>query len=428
MRLREEIRRLIRPDIQPFSGALWNSHLKWLIQLRWWALTISLLAWSLVPLVQWPYFDESRFLAGVVIGTIVNAVLWVRVSKKPQIGPLELAFHMLTDVMALTWLLAASGDIKNPFIMLYVVPVMLGTLMLGRSGTMLAIIFSSLGIGILSFQHQWLPTYLKGRLPMIQVACVVCLMATLGYLSLTILKQLKAFEKEHIGLERLATLGRAMQGIAHELNTPLMTMQTLASDMSSVMKSVTLDPAIRGDMVESLDLFEKEVARCGRLTASLLRHNAPEYLSLASERVIEIVEQAVASLGEKPGETVRIQMADRSHRHRTDRDRLQQIIMNLVQNAIQASKEAGRSAPFVDIDIHISRGQTAIDIKDFGAGLKPHIREKLFQPFVTTRPSGEGTGLGLYTAQRLSISVGGHIELLKSDADGTTFQIVLGKK
>lgn len=77
-------------------------------------------------------------------------------------------------------------------------------------------------------------------------------------------------EQRHVMLERLATLGRALQGIAHELNTPLMTLQTLAKDLVAALDALPLDGEARADLSESLELIVEEARRMGGLTQSLL--------------------------------------------------------------------------------------------------------------------------------------------------------------
>lgn len=222
-------------------------------------------------------------------------------------------------------------------------------------------------------------------------------------------------EQRHFMLERLATLGRALQGIAHELNTPLTTMQTLARDLRAAFDELELDPSVRADVNESIDIIVDESLRCRTLTQSLLQTAHKKSGKEIGDRLILIVERALRLVGQKPDATgEKIVLGEGlDFSLGVDSDRVLQILMNLLQNAVKATKEVAEDrAMRIVIDAQrMLDGSMQVSIVDNGPGLPAEVQERLFEPFVTTRKNGEGTGLGLYTSHRIAHELGGRLEL-----------------
>lgn len=229
-------------------------------------------------------------------------------------------------------------------------------------------------------------------------------------------------QQRHFMLERLATLGRALQAIAHELNTPLTTMQTLAKDMKAALADAPLDEAVRADVDESVDLIIDESRRCRTLTQSLLQtaHQRPG--KMTDETLHQVIEKALRLVGQKldPERRDVALGVGLDVRLTVDADRVLQILMNLVQNALKACEDLPRDrAPYVQVSAEARPGRLVVRIKDNGPGLPDRVKEHLFEPFVTTREDGEGTGLGLYTSHRIAHELGGGLELFSEPGQGT---------
>jgi signal transduction histidine kinase len=221
-------------------------------------------------------------------------------------------------------------------------------------------------------------------------------------------------EQRHIMLERLATLGRAMQGVAHELNTPLTTMQTLAKDMQAALSTVDLKHEVRADLDESLSLLVEETRRCRSLTQSLLQTaNDGRRTRGLKLPPVEVARKAVRLVGaDRDGvfiDEARFDIAAVGDATFVDADRVLQILMNLIQNSLAATEELrddGKGAR-VFVDATVTEGTLCISVEDRGPGLPELVRARLFEPFVTTK--AEGTGLGLYTSQQLARDLGGSL-------------------
>ena len=225
-------------------------------------------------------------------------------------------------------------------------------------------------------------------------------------------------ERQLLLAERLSSLGRIAQGVAHELNTPLATIRTLAADMVAALpqlRGVSSDgrEALLADLGESAQLIHEETGRLGRITHALLaggdlvraRIDGSVTLSAALERGCALV-----LAGTRRNIGVDIDRSVERISVEADPDRLVQVIVNLVQNAADAVRD--RLGGRVWISAHAeTSGMVAIRVEDDGPGISAAVQSRLFEPFATTKPQGEGTGLGLYTSYMLAQAMRGSLSL-----------------
>jgi len=224
-------------------------------------------------------------------------------------------------------------------------------------------------------------------------------------------------EQRAIMLERLASLGRAMQEVAHELNTPLASIQTLAVDLSHSLAAHPMAQAASGpDMAESVALIVDEARRCQAISRELLSTARLGSTSPVRTLLVDVVRRATRLTYGKRRGLVRLH-GDLELACVTGGDRLLQILVNVLQNASDASEKA--------IDVTLSRSEQAgrvlaeIEVRDHGPGLPAQVVARLFVPFVSTKPPGQGTGLGLYTCARLAQQLKGELSVENVGGDGT---------
>lgn len=240
-------------------------------------------------------------------------------------------------------------------------------------------------------------------------------------------------ERKLLLAERLASLGRVAQGVAHELNTPLATIRTLATDMRSALAGLDAESEVVADLDESARLIRDETGRLGRITHAMLaggdlvskKITGSVPLAAAVERACAIVfAGARAKVPVQIDEQIAVNAVE------ADVDRVVQILVNLLQNAADAirmdpSPPGTERAIRVRVDTVADCSEVEIVVEDDGPGLDPRILERLFEPFATTKPPGEGTGLGLYTSYMLAQGMGGELELQNRDPRGVLARLRL---
>lgn len=226
--------------------------------------------------------------------------------------------------------------------------------------------------------------------------------------------------------ERLMSLGRIAQGVAHELNTPLATIRTLAADLRAVLtqqrKSIPAD--IHRDIDESARIIQEETMRLGGITQSLLaggdlvRNRAPGDVPLRA-----VVERACVLVFSGRANRVNVDVAPEVSvaSVRADPDRLLQVLVNLLQNALDAVVQVDSGV--VHVGAIQKQETTILVVEDNGPGLLPEIRNRLFQPFATSKEAG--TGLGLYTSYMLAREMNGALSLGDSDKGGVRAELKL---
>jgi C4-dicarboxylate-specific signal transduction histidine kinase len=234
-------------------------------------------------------------------------------------------------------------------------------------------------------------------------------------------------ERRLLHAERLASLGRVAQGVAHELNTPLATIRTLAADMREAIRSLGGDEALQSDLAESAALIRDETERLGRITHALLTGGTLPALRLdLAAPLLPIVERARALVfagARLGGPQLHIGDSVREMLVAVDPDRLLQVLVNLLQNAVDANREVGGKS--VWLSAKQADSLVEIVVEDEGSGLQPEMQGRLFEPFATTKPPGEGTGLGLYASYMLVQTLGGDLTIENRDPCGVIARVRL---
>lgn len=218
--------------------------------------------------------------------------------------------------------------------------------------------------------------------------------------------------------ENLALLGQAAAAVAHELKTPLVAIGGFA-------QRIYRDLEEGHPHREKLRIIVDQVAHMEQLLREMLDYSRPLELRLAAQPLNELVDEVIslcALLAQEAGIQL-IKEADPDlDSQPMDGARMKQVILNLVQNAIQASPRGGR----VRLSISQSPDWVQVEVADQGSGIPREHWDKLFFPFFTTKRGG--TGLGLAISHKIVEAHGGTLELVKSNENGTTFRVVLPAK
>ncbi|WP_233270063.1 transporter substrate-binding domain-containing protein [Heyndrickxia camelliae] len=218
-----------------------------------------------------------------------------------------------------------------------------------------------------------------------------------------------------IAQEKMRALGQLIAGIAHEIRNPLTAIKTF----TEMLPKKIHDPRFQSELLRHVP---EEVERMNRIIEDLLDYSREKSMHLEMKNLNELV-QSVTGLLKKQFRNEGIELEIDIPPALTvliDQNRIKQVLINLILNAIQAMNDSKKKQLYFHGAID---GQTIrLDITDFGIGIKAQDMPHLFQPFYTTK--NQGIGLGLYICQKIMQEHGGHIEVKSSAYKGTTVTLL----
>lgn len=217
------------------------------------------------------------------------------------------------------------------------------------------------------------------------------------------LTKVKSLEKELRRSERLAALGKMAAGVAHELRNPLSSIKGLAL----LLQSSSADTEKRK---ETADVLVKEVERLNRAIGELLDYARPMQLYRQDVDVEEMVRQTallVEADASAYGVEIDLQFEQKKSVIPVDRDKIQQVLLNLFLNSLQAMSAKGKGK--LTIGVEDGDSGLVIAVHDNGEGVEPEIQQKVFDPYFTTK--NDGTGLGLAISAKIVEEHGGRMDL-----------------
>jgi signal transduction histidine kinase len=260
------------------------------------------------------------------------------------------------------------------------------------------------------------------------------------------MEELKAAQAQLIQSEKMASLGELTAGIAHEIQNPLNFVNNF-SDVSVELISEMVDEVEKGnteevkaiakDVQQNLEKILHHGKRAGDIVKGMLQHSrtssgqkeltdinalADEYLRLAYHGLRAKDKSFNAVLKTAYDEGIgKINIIPQD---------IGRVILNLITNAFYAVNERKKQLiegyePVVSVRTNQVAGRVEIVIKDNGTGIPQRTLDKIFQPFFTTKPTGQGTGLGLSLSYDIVKAHGGEIKVDSAENEGTMFTIIL---
>jgi len=232
-------------------------------------------------------------------------------------------------------------------------------------------------------------------------------------------------EQHLIATERLASLGTLSAGIAHEINNPLAIIKESAGWLRTLLKKDALAAMPMKEQVQlALEKIETSVERAKKITHQLLgfaRKGDSIIKEVSLDELAAEVMQLVANEAKNKDVALVKECGASQTVVWTDPYQVRQVLINLVNNAIQATDRRGK------VTIGISGGKSGVqlEVADTGSGIPKENLERIFEPFFTTKPPGEGTGLGLSVSRGIIEKLGGTIDVESQLSRGSTFRIAL---
>jgi signal transduction histidine kinase len=213
-----------------------------------------------------------------------------------------------------------------------------------------------------------------------------------------------------------------MAEVAHEVGTPL---HSVAGHLELLRKDLA-PAAVTDDVARRLAIIETQVTRVIDIIARLLDvtryasgESAPVDLARLARDTVDLVRPALASAGI----TLEVRAEPDLPPVQGRPDQLQQVILNLLTNAIDATPAGGR------IEVTARRvagpGEVEIAVADTGRGISVADRQRIFEPFFSTKEPGRGTGLGLFISAEIVREHKGRIEIDSDEGHGSTFHVFL---
>lgn len=234
-------------------------------------------------------------------------------------------------------------------------------------------------------------------------------------------QKLKTMQLELIRTENLAVIGQLSAGIAHELNQPLAALSTLSENALRFFDRGD-HQTVRFNLDRIVHLVERMAVLTGRLRSFARRSSG----DVENIEVGRSVDNALAILGHriaKEETRVIVEPAPTFVVARANAIRFEQILVNLIGNALDATR--GATYPKVVITWREEAGRALVEVTDNGVGLTPEMTTKVFEPFFTTKKTGGGLGLGLAISADIAHSFGGSLVARGRPEGGAVFTLDL---
>jgi two-component system NtrC family sensor kinase len=230
-------------------------------------------------------------------------------------------------------------------------------------------------------------------------------------------ESVESLQQQVIRQERLAAIGVLLSGIAHELNNPL---QAISGFSEILQRERDLRPEVRADLA----LIQKESARASAIIRNLSRFSRQQTSKPAPVRLGDVVASVVELRQRRlQDQGIRLEVTEAATKpaHAVFTE-LQQVMLYFLINAEQAVTAAAPGGRRIMIRTgDLDDGQVHFEVEDTGGGVPAEHESKLFQPFFTTKPVGEGTGLGLSVSYGIVRSFGGTIGYKRGQSGGALF-------
>ncbi len=227
---------------------------------------------------------------------------------------------------------------------------------------------------------------------------------------------------------RLNALGEMAGGIAHELNQPLTAVMANVQAARRLLDDGDDEPQARAQAREAVQQAAAQARRAADVVARLRqRIDSPDAglavqavdLAATCAQVLELLDPALRE------RAIAVRMQGQAPRVRADAVALEQIVHNLVGNAMQALQEVPAAERQLVLALEAQGARATLAVRDNGPGIAAELWPRLFEPFVTTRSKGDGLGLGLSLCRSLAQSMGGSLDAQPLRPRGVEFRLVL---
>ncbi|HKR89856.1 MAG TPA: ATP-binding protein [Phenylobacterium sp.] len=407
-------------DPAPVAGATTHRNLTLLVQLRWIAVIGQLITIAVVERVMHVRLPLGAMAAVLIVFMAGNMLSVLRLRWPYPVSNRELLATLTFDIVILTALLYFSGGPTNPFTSLYLLQVILGAVLLeGWASWAMVALATLCFLGLtLSFRPLELPAegpdlfrlYILGALIGF-VLDAVLLVFFISRISANLRQRdarLAALRQHAAEEDHIVRMGLLASGAAHELGTPLSTLDVILGDWRTM-------PKLAGDpeLAQEIEDMRAEVARCKSIVTGVLLSAGEARAETAAAAELKAYLRTLFEEWKtrRAPDAASYDDALKSDPKIVADSALKQALYNLLDNAIEASPQA------VAMRARIDGEQLVITISDRGAGFTPQMLADLGKPYHSTK-ARPGGGLGLFLVVNVVRKLGGQVEARNRDAGG----------
>jgi two-component system, NtrC family, sensor kinase len=227
-------------------------------------------------------------------------------------------------------------------------------------------------------------------------------------------------------VEKMASLGKMAAVVAHEVNNPLSGILTYAKLLRKWVASGQVEHEKRDEAIQSLEMIAAESRRCGDLIRNLLSLSRSAPMNVQSTDLHQVIDRCLLLVRhqlELLGIELQLELGDELPRVPCDPEQIEQVLLALIMNAIDAMPHGG--CLWIETRLNREETKVTIQVRDDGSGIAPDVLPQIFEPFMTTKETGRGVGLGLAISRGIIERHKGSIEVESKLGQGTTFTVTL---
>jgi len=267
------------------------------------------------------------------------------------------------------------------------------------------------------------------------------------------LVELKSTQAQLIQSEKMASLGELTAGIAHEIQNPLNFVNNfselsvdLANELDDEVKKSDLDIELITDLTKDIKSNQEKINHHGKRAAdivkSMLQHSRsrsgqkePTDINALADEYLRLAYHGLRAKDKSFNATMKTDFDPNLPKIKVVPQDIGRVLLNLITNAFYAINERSKKSPEINreagfeptVSVITTKIGNNVEIKvaDNGSGIPEHIKDKIFQPFFTTKPTGQGTGLGLSMTYDIVKAHGGELKVETKEGEGSEFTIVL---
>jgi two-component system NtrC family sensor kinase len=239
-------------------------------------------------------------------------------------------------------------------------------------------------------------------------------------------RELKRAHEHALHTEKMASIGKMAAVLAHEINNPLSGILTYAKLLRKWVDREDRGESHRHEICDSLDLIASESRRCGDLVKNLLTFSRTTPMNLQATNLNQVIDQALRLIQHQldlAGIHIERQLDPNLPQVLCDGAQIEQVLLALMVNAMDAMPQGGNL--WVMTRAEADESTVQVVVRDDGTGISPEILPRLFEPFLTTKETGRGVGLGLAISRSILERHNGSIEVQSELGRGTTFTVTL---